>query len=90
MGLPVIVGPRRWNSAEALLMETRGGAFSVSNRAKLYAVMERLVEDEVFRREAGARAEAVVQENAGATERTLEKLLGQFPGIFSSGQGRGA
>jgi len=86
MGLPVIVGPRRWNSAEALLMETRGGAFSVSNRAKLYAVMERLVEDEVFRREAGARAEAVVRENAGATERTLEKLMDRFPKIFSGGK----
>jgi 3-deoxy-D-manno-octulosonic-acid transferase len=67
-------------------METRGGAFSVSNRMKLYAVMERLVEDEVFRREAGARAEAVVRENAGATERTLEQLLDRFPKIFSGGK----
>ena len=71
-------------------MKARAGAFSVSSRAELRAGLGRLLQDENFRKAAGARAEAVVQENAGATERTLEKLLGQFPGIFSSGQGRGA
>lgn len=86
MGLPVLFGPRHHNSAEALLMKRRAGAFSVSTRDELAGMLRRLWRDENFRREAGGRAAAVVQENAGATLRTVEHLQARFPGMFPGGK----
>jgi 3-deoxy-D-manno-octulosonic-acid transferase len=82
-GLPVLFGPRHENSQEALLMKERGGAFSVADRAELEAQLHVLIQDKVARTEAGERARALLEENRGATMRTVQFLKERFPGILA-------
>ncbi len=81
-GLPVIFGPRHLNSHEALIMIERGGAFPVEKGADIVEIAGRLIENESFLRQAGRKARAIVTENLGATERTLEALSGKFPEVI--------
>jgi 3-deoxy-D-manno-octulosonic-acid transferase len=83
MGLPVVVGPVHQNSAEALLMIKTGGAVAINDRAGLEGALTRLITDPDHVRRAGAAALSVVENNAGATARTmvmLEEFLGPEPG----------
>ena len=71
MGLPVVVGPVHQNSAEALQMIKSGGARAANDAAGVEAALERLIVDPAVREKAGASALAVVEQNAGATARTV-------------------
>ncbi len=81
-GLPVFFGPRHENSQEALLMKERGGAFAVSGREELEKRMHALISDERARSLAGEKARGTVEDNLGATGRTLEFLVRRFPDVF--------
>jgi len=71
MGLPVVTGPVHQNSTEALQMIKSGGARAANDAAGIEAALERLIVDPAVREKAGASALAVVEQNAGATARTV-------------------
>jgi 3-deoxy-D-manno-octulosonic-acid transferase len=75
---PVIFGHSYDNSREAGLLRDAGGGYAASNRNEIAAVLRRWLHDDAARAIAGAAAQRVVSENAGATERSLtlvESLL---------------
>ena len=78
MGLPVLTGPRHKNSAEALAMIRAGGAAVAKSATEIERALAAWIEDEGLRTSAGAKAKQVVEQNAGATARTMalvEKYL---------------
>ena len=77
MGLPIIVGPVHKNSAEAMLMVQHGAATAAADHRAIAAALEKLVSDPAQCEWAGREARAVVEQNAGATGRTMA-LLEEF------------
>jgi 3-deoxy-D-manno-octulosonic-acid transferase len=73
-GVPVIFGPdyRRFQEAGGLI--ENGGAFSIKSGEELEALMNRLLSDEAFLADSGARAGAYVTGNAGASEKVLKYI----------------
>jgi 3-deoxy-D-manno-octulosonic-acid transferase len=73
-GVPVIFGPdyRRFQEAGGLIVN--GGAFSIKSGEELEALMNRLLSDEAFLADSGARAGAYVTGNAGASEKVLKYI----------------
>jgi 3-deoxy-D-manno-octulosonic-acid transferase len=70
-GIPIIFGPRYEKFDEAKELIKRGAAFSVSGNEEFTSIVKRLTEDESYRKAAGAKALEYVNENLGATEKTL-------------------
>ena len=73
-GIPVVFGPRHRNSHEPILLVERGGGFVINDAGELHRTLANLLEDEMARTTAGARAAAFVKANLGATERILHHL----------------
>lgn len=80
-GIPVIFGPRYQNFQEAVGLIEAGGAYSIKNREELYGLLDRLLADETFRKEAGAKAGAYVTGHAGATDKILGMIPFGSPGV---------
>lgn len=74
-GVPTTFGPHIWNFRDAArrLVET-GGAFMVEGPEQLEQAMRKLCSDAALRHEMGQRARHLVQEQQGATARTLDVL----------------
>lgn len=74
-GVPTIFGPHIWNFRDAgrRLVEC-GGAVQVADEATMAATIERLLQDETWRRGMGEAARELVRQQQGATERTLDVL----------------
>lgn len=79
MGIPVIVGPVHLNSAEAVEMIRSGAAVNVNDADEMEAALERWMENPAARKEAGERALQVVEQNAGATSRTVTMVKEFLP-----------
>jgi len=76
LGKPVIFGPHMENFASAAQAFVGGqAAVQVQNAAGLEAALAELLADERRRAELGARARQVVQQNLGATERTVRFIV---------------
>lgn len=73
-GLPVVFGPRHVNSAAAGHLLDRRAATLVHDASSAQRALEALVHDEGERTEQGRRAQHYVQEQAGATGRSLDLL----------------
>ncbi len=75
LGVPVVFGPHVWNFRDAVarLIEV-GGAIQIPSAAELAPELQRLLDDPVLRQRMGAAARAMVLEQQGATERTLDVL----------------
>jgi 3-deoxy-D-manno-octulosonic-acid transferase len=73
-GVPVIFGPdyRRFQEAGGLI--ENGGAFSIKSGEEFNALMNRLLSDDKFLADSGARAGAYVTDNAGASEKVLKYI----------------
>ena len=80
-GIPVIFGPKYQNFQEAVGLIEAGGAYSIKNREELYGLLDRLLADETFRKEAGAKAGAYVTGHAGATDKILGMIPFGSPGV---------
>jgi 3-deoxy-D-manno-octulosonic-acid transferase len=70
-GVPVIFGPRHGGSRDAGLLLAAGAARAVHDRRAIVGVLRNWIEDPGSRRTAGAAARRVVEENAGATLRSV-------------------
>ncbi len=70
-GKPVIFGPNYQKFKEARELIKLGGAFSIGNQEELFEILDKLVKDSDFRKEAGEIAKNYVLSNTGATEKIL-------------------
>ena len=77
-GVPVMFGPRHLGSRDAGLLLAAGAARSVANPREISDVLRHWLDDPTARLAAGAAARRVVEENAGATARSValvERLI---------------
>jgi 3-deoxy-D-manno-octulosonic-acid transferase len=85
LGKAVVFGPNMQNFTDIVrLLLENGGAVQVDGPAALEQVFSQLLADRARRLELGRRARAVVNENLGAVERTVEMVLPHLArnGIF--------
>jgi 3-deoxy-D-manno-octulosonic-acid transferase len=76
LGKPVVFGPNMQNFTSAVRAFLGGEAVvQVQNEAELEQTLAELLADERRRSELGARARQVVQQNLGATERTVKFIV---------------
>jgi 3-deoxy-D-manno-octulosonic-acid transferase len=73
-GIPVIFGPRHWNSQEPVMLLERGGGFVVPNTQELARTLRNLLLDDQARAFVGERAASFVQAHVGATARCIAHL----------------
>jgi len=73
-GIPVLFGPRHWNSQEPVMLLERGGGFVVQNTQELVRTLRNLLLEEQARSFAGEKAASFVQTHVGATARCIEHL----------------
>jgi len=82
-GKPVLFGPKYARAREAVLLASRGAARPVREAEDLGLRLSEWLDDEDARRRAGAAARGVIAAERGAARRTVEALLGGFPGLFA-------
>jgi 3-deoxy-D-manno-octulosonic-acid transferase len=73
-GKVVLFGPRCHKSYEAGLLLTRGVGIVVRNGEEVYETLHSLLNEPEHREVLGRRAESLVQENVGATERIVNHI----------------
>jgi 3-deoxy-D-manno-octulosonic-acid transferase len=73
-GLPVIFGPKYRQFSEAVRLKNKKAGFPVTDYAGFSHVLDRLIEDEQFRKESSEKAKKIVKENIGATTLIIKKL----------------
>lgn len=73
-GIPVFFGPHCKNALEALQLEKRNAGKRIPDSETLYDTLEFLISHPDDRKRMGQNARALVQENAGATERMVNVL----------------
>lgn len=79
-GIPVVFGPRHSTSRDAALLIEAGGAREVRDREQLISTLSRWLDDPIDRRAAGSSARQVVDDNAGATQRSVALIESILPG----------
>jgi len=79
LGKPIVFGPNMQNfEAIARLLVSRQGAIQVQDAAGLESALAGLLRDRDRADELGRRAAAVVNENLGSVERTVEMILAKL------------
>ncbi|MBC8000983.1 MAG: hypothetical protein H7X97_00225 [Opitutaceae bacterium] len=79
LGKAVLFGPNMQNfAAIAQMFIARAGAIQVADAADLEREIGRLLMDSQCREQLGRNARAVVDENVGATEKTVEMIVRQL------------
>lgn len=73
-GNPVVFGPKYKKFQEAVDLIEIGGGFSISNQQDFNNIMNRLMNDENFRKESGQKAGNFVQNSPNATKIILDYL----------------
>lgn len=73
-GNPVVFGPKYKKFQEAVDLIEVGGGFSISNQNEFDEIMNRLMNDEKFRKESGKKAGDFVQNSPNATKIILEYI----------------
>jgi 3-deoxy-D-manno-octulosonic-acid transferase len=79
-GAAVSFGPNTWNFRDVVsLLLAQHAAVVVRNAADLEAFLRRCLADAGYVRQIGARAQALVQQQIGASDRTVALLAGLTP-----------
>jgi 3-deoxy-D-manno-octulosonic-acid transferase len=78
-GVPIVVGPHTENFRDIVTLFRRAGAVRVAAAADLAGVLLELLTDRAACAAMGAAAARVLQEQSGATERTLQALAELLP-----------
>lgn len=80
LGKPMVFGPNMQNfAAISKLLVERDGAVQVQDHTELERALEKILSDEQHAAALGTNALAVVNENLGAIERTVEMILKELP-----------
>lgn len=80
LGKPIVFGPNMQNFTPIPeLLVQRGGAVQVRDERELENALAQILADEAYARSLGENAWAVVQENLGAIDRTVEMILAGLP-----------
>ncbi len=80
-GVPVVFGPHVWNFRDAArMLVDAGGAVMVQSADELERAFSELIQDAERRKRMGETARRLVQQQQGATERTLEVIEGMAIG----------
>jgi len=74
MGLPVIFGPKHYNSPEAVDLLKRGLAFVVNHQEDFRTVLLRLLADPERCRQLGQQAAQVIETQAGVADRCFQLI----------------
>lgn len=74
MGLPVIFGPKHYNSPEAVDLLKRGLAFTVNTPDDFRAILWQLLDDPERCRQLGRQAAQVIESQAGVAERCFQLI----------------
>ncbi len=74
-GIPVLVGPKMNNSAEAIDLVESGGALIVRNSEEMTDYLVKFFEDEDFANKHGERAKEQVMKNVGSSEKVAQYVL---------------
>jgi len=86
-GVPVLFGPHTRNfAAIARALIDMGAGFRVDGAASLASAIRRLLDDEPSRLRAGRAGAGLVEENRGATDETIRRIL---PYLSPAGRGDG-
>lgn len=72
--IPVLFGPVNQSSHEAQLLKNNMGGWEVRNSQEILNIIEKFLENDIFRQECGKKAFRIVEENRGATQRTIQKI----------------
>jgi len=78
--IPVIYGPVNQNSHEAQLLKASMGGWEVRNSEGIQNIIEKFISNDVFRLEAGLKAFSVVENNLGATSKTIQVIASFLKG----------
>lgn len=73
-GIPVIFGPKFYNSQEAITLVNECVALVGKNEEELYKHLKELLSNDIKRNQMGEKAYSLVRKNIGATERFIEIL----------------
>ena len=73
-GKPVIWGPNDLKYPEAIGLRNAGGGIQINDASTLNTTLEKLLNDTAFYKATGDAAFNYVQENAGATQKTIEYI----------------
>jgi 3-deoxy-D-manno-octulosonic-acid transferase len=77
---PMVFGPNMQNfEAIAKLLVERNGALQVPDAVELERAFTKILSDPATAAKIGANAQAVVKENLGSIDRTVEMILAQLP-----------
>ena len=74
MAKPILFGPTIHNAYEAGILKTRGAAQLIDNAQEMAEVLTSLLSDAKKRTQMGRIAKQVIEENLGASERTLAQI----------------
>lgn len=74
-GIPVMFGPKIYNSQEAKELHRLGGGILVNNRKEAYKQLRTIFSNDELRKEKGKISYNYVQSNLGATERILKEIF---------------
>lgn len=73
--IPVIFGPVNQVLLEAQILKSNMGGWEVRNSQEIQNIIEKFIKNDIFRRECGQKAYRVVEENRGATQKTIHKII---------------
>jgi 3-deoxy-D-manno-octulosonic-acid transferase len=73
-GIPVIFGPKYKKFDEANELIKRKAGFSITDKDDFSVLLEKLLNDSVFRKECGKQSEIYVKENIGATDKVFKEI----------------
>ena len=74
MGKPVLFGPTIHNSLEAAMLQESGAGIMIRDGEELASELVKLLSDDELLKSLGATAQALIEENAGATEKIVSCL----------------
>lgn len=73
--IPVLFGPVNLNSYEAQLLKAKNGGWEIRNREEIRTMIEKFYINDIYRQESGKKAFQVVEENCGATTRSIQLII---------------
>lgn len=74
-GIPIVIGPNYSNFAEAIDLVEIGGCMPISTNTELKEILDRLLNDSNFLEEKSEICRSFIQNNKGATETIMKRIL---------------